>query len=136
MPAILDERAADDWMNPNEVQLKDLKKLLSSTPEDKLFDLDETLLDSSGLQESIVQTCKVIAASKSGLEDRDLVEANKKIWPDYFREAEHKWKLGALDAHLSASKNGDVRFACAGATTSHSLTSRCGHFEAWRRSSV
>jgi FMN phosphatase YigB (HAD superfamily) len=58
------------------------------------FDLDETLLDSSGLQESIVQTCKVIAASKSGLEARDLVEANKKIWPDYFREAEHKWKLG------------------------------------------
>ena len=62
------------------------------------FDLDETLLDSSGLQESIVQTCNVIAASKSGLEDRDLVEANKRIWPDYFREAEHKWKLGALDA--------------------------------------
>jgi FMN phosphatase YigB (HAD superfamily) len=61
------------------------------------FDLDETLLDGSGLQESIVQTCKVIAASKSGLEARDLVEANKKIWPDYFREAEHKWKLGALD---------------------------------------
>jgi FMN phosphatase YigB (HAD superfamily) len=33
------------------------------------FDLDETLLDGSGLQESIVQTCKVIAASKSGLEE-------------------------------------------------------------------
>jgi hypothetical protein len=57
-----------------------------------------TLLDGSGLQESIVQTCKMIAASKSGLEARDLVEANKKIWPDYFREAEHKWKLAALDA--------------------------------------
>ena len=91
------------------------------------FDLDETLLDNSVLQESIVQTCKVIAASKSGLEARDLVEASKKIWPDYFREAEHKWKLGALDAHLSASKNGDVRFACADATMSHSLTSRCAH---------
>ena len=62
-----------------------------------MFDLDETLLDRSGLQESIVQTCKVIAASKSGLEARDLAEANKKIWPDYFREASHKWKLGALD---------------------------------------
>jgi len=42
--------------------------------------LDETLLDGSGLEESIVQTCKLIAASKSGLEARDLLEANKKIW--------------------------------------------------------
>ena len=98
--------------------------------------LDETLLDGSGLEESIVQTCKLIAASKSGLEARDLLEANKKIWPDYFREAEHKWKLGHSTAHLSASKNGDVCFACADATTSHSLTSRCAPLEAWRRSSV
>ena len=61
------------------------------------FDLDETLLEGSCLQEAIVQTCKVIAATKSGLEARDLVEAKKKIWPDYFTEAEHRWKLGGLD---------------------------------------
>lgn len=61
------------------------------------FDLDETLLDGSGLQESIVQTCKVIAASTARLEASSLVEANREIWPDYWREVEQKWTLGALD---------------------------------------
>jgi FMN phosphatase YigB (HAD superfamily) len=32
-----------------------------------LFDLDETLLDGSGLQDSIVRTCEMIAASEPGL---------------------------------------------------------------------
>ena len=92
------------------------------------FDLDENLLDGSALQESIVQTCKVIGASKSGLEARDLVEANKKIWPDYSREAEHKRKLGALDgASVGLEEMAAVRFTCADAATSHSLPSRFAH---------
>ena len=36
MPAILDERAAEDWMNPNEAQPKNLKRLLLPAPEEKL----------------------------------------------------------------------------------------------------
>lgn len=62
-----------------------------------LFDLDDTLLDGSALKESIVQTCEVIASSGPGLEATGLVEANSKIWPEYWREIEEKWTLGTLD---------------------------------------
>jgi len=37
MPVILNERAAEDWMNPNETQPKRLKRLLSPAPEAKLL---------------------------------------------------------------------------------------------------
>lgn len=36
MPVILDERAAEDWMNANEAQPKHLKNLLATAPEQKL----------------------------------------------------------------------------------------------------
>jgi HAD superfamily hydrolase (TIGR01549 family) len=61
------------------------------------FDLDETLLDGSRLQESIVRTCGMIAASHPELDAARLVEANAEIWPDYWRTIEEKWTLGALD---------------------------------------
>ena len=61
------------------------------------FDLDETLLDGSRLQESIVCTCGKIAASQPGLDAARLVEANRKVWQGYWPEVEDKWTLGALD---------------------------------------
>jgi len=61
------------------------------------FDLDETLLDGSRLQESIVRACDMIAASEPGLEAARLVEANSEIWLRYWPEVEEKWTLGALD---------------------------------------
>ncbi len=66
-------------------------------PQALLFDLDDTLLDGGALKESIVQTCEVIASSGPGLEATGLVEANSKIWPEYWREIEDKWTLGTLD---------------------------------------
>jgi putative SOS response-associated peptidase YedK len=36
MPVILNERAAEDWMNPNDAQPKNLKSLLAPVPEEKL----------------------------------------------------------------------------------------------------
>jgi len=36
MPAILDERAAEDWMNPNETEPKNLKSLLTPAPKERL----------------------------------------------------------------------------------------------------
>jgi len=61
------------------------------------FDLDETLLDGSGLRDSIIRTCGMIAASHPELGAARLVEANGEIWPGYWRTIEEKWTLGALD---------------------------------------
>ena len=61
------------------------------------FDLDETLLDGSGLRDSIIRTCGTIAASHPKLGAARLVEANGEIWPGYWRTIEEKWTLGALD---------------------------------------
>jgi putative hydrolase of the HAD superfamily len=61
------------------------------------FDLDETLLDGSALQESIVRACEMIAASQPGMEAARLVEANGAIWLTYWPEVEAKWTLGLLD---------------------------------------
>ncbi len=61
------------------------------------FDLDATLLDGSGLQESIVRTCGKIAASQPGLDAARLLEANSEVWQRYWPEVEDKWTLGALD---------------------------------------
>ncbi|MCZ7570369.1 MAG: HAD family hydrolase [Ardenticatenaceae bacterium] len=61
------------------------------------FDLDETLLDGSCFQESIVRTCGKIAASQPGLDAARLVEANRKVWRGYWPEIKDKWMLGALD---------------------------------------
>ncbi len=62
------------------------------------FDLDETLLDGSRLQESIVRTCEIIAANQPELDAARLLKANGQIWQGYWREVEEKWTLGALDA--------------------------------------
>ena len=62
------------------------------------FDLDETLLDGSSLQESIVRACETIAASQPELEAARLVEANGAIWLTYWPEVEEKWTLGLLDS--------------------------------------
>jgi putative SOS response-associated peptidase YedK len=36
MPAILDERTAEDWMNPNETEPKNLKSVLTPAPKERL----------------------------------------------------------------------------------------------------
>jgi putative hydrolase of the HAD superfamily len=61
------------------------------------FDLDETLLDGSGLRESIIRTCRMIAAGHPELDAARLAEANGEIWPGYWRTIEEKWTLGTLD---------------------------------------
>ena len=61
------------------------------------FDLDETLLDGSGLQESIVRTCEMIATRDAKLDAARLLKANAQVWQSYWEEVEKKWTLGALD---------------------------------------
>jgi HAD superfamily hydrolase (TIGR01549 family) len=62
-----------------------------------LFDLDDTLLDGSRFQASIVRTCEMIAANQPGLDAARVLEANAQIWPGYWQEVEERWTLGALD---------------------------------------
>ena len=61
------------------------------------FDLDETLVDGSSLQRSIVAACGEIAAKHPELDPAALVAANQSIWPDYSRELIARWELGAID---------------------------------------
>ncbi len=61
------------------------------------FDLDDTLLDGSALQGVIVQTCELIAASQARLDASVLLEANGRIWRDYWPTVEKKWEQGSLD---------------------------------------
>lgn len=67
------------------------------------FDLDQTLLDSSGFAESVVRTCERIAASHPGLDAGRLLVANGSEWRSYWAEVEESWNLGAIDgAEVSA----------------------------------
>jgi HAD superfamily hydrolase (TIGR01549 family) len=61
------------------------------------FDLDSTLLDSSGFQESIVGTCRKIAKIQRGLHAARLVEMNGDVWQSYWPQVEDQWTLGSLD---------------------------------------
>jgi len=61
------------------------------------LDLDETLLDGSGLQESIVATCRQVAATYSLLDARQLLAANTQAWSAYWPAVESTWTLGGID---------------------------------------
>jgi putative hydrolase of the HAD superfamily len=64
------------------------------------FDLDETLLDGSGLQASIARCCQMIAAREPGLEASRLIATNGEIWTSYWPEVEREWEVGALDSSV------------------------------------
>ncbi len=61
------------------------------------FDLDSTLFDKSGFQESIVRACRKIAAIQPALGAARLIAANSDVWETYWPEIEAKWNLGAID---------------------------------------
>jgi putative hydrolase of the HAD superfamily len=61
------------------------------------FDLNDTLLDDSGIQEAIPRTCDEIAAVRPGLDPARLLQANGEAWRAYWAEVEDKWTLGVLD---------------------------------------
>ena len=71
--------------------------LLMNQPKAIFFDLDETLLDGSGLQTTIARTCNILAEADFGLDADRLMQANREIWPGYWQEIEEKWTLGQLD---------------------------------------
>lgn len=62
------------------------------------LDLDDTLLDGDGLEESIVQVCDALAAAYPGLDPAALRSANARAWMEYWQEVEGDWTLGRLDS--------------------------------------
>lgn len=71
------------------------------------FDLDETLVDGSGLHRSIVTACGEIAAKHPQLDPATLIAANQSIWPDYSRELITRWELGAIECESLSLVPGD-----------------------------
>lgn len=61
------------------------------------LDLDGTLLDPVPFRESIVKTCRELAAARPGLDAVRLLEANGRVWEGYWPEVEESWNRGALD---------------------------------------
>lgn len=62
-----------------------------------LLDLDGTLLDGSRFRDSLVATCRELAASHKGLDADLLVEVNGQVWSAYWDEIGEAWTIGAAD---------------------------------------
>jgi putative hydrolase of the HAD superfamily len=60
------------------------------------LDLDNTLLDGSGFQESVVRTCERVSASHPALDPTQLLAANGSAWQSYWPQVEERWNLGEL----------------------------------------
>jgi FMN phosphatase YigB (HAD superfamily) len=62
------------------------------------LDLDDTLLDGDGLQESIDRVCVAIAAKYPTLTSSQLRSANAEAWMEYWESVADDWCLGRLDS--------------------------------------
>lgn len=58
------------------------------------FDLDETLLDDSGLPAALERVAHRVAAVRPGLAPAEFVAANRRVWQEYWPETEQDWLLG------------------------------------------
>jgi HAD superfamily hydrolase (TIGR01549 family) len=66
-------------------------------PRALLLDVDETLVDNSGIPASVAQACEVVAAAVEQLDPRQLLEANVEVWDAYWPEVEEQCWLGRMD---------------------------------------
>jgi putative hydrolase of the HAD superfamily len=62
-----------------------------------LFDLDDTLIDGSGNEDSVLLTCHDIATTRPSLDPMRLLEANRNVWPEHWLAVEEAWTLGRMD---------------------------------------
>ena len=67
-------------------------------PQALTLDLDDTLLDGEGLQESIDRVCAAIAATHPTLTTDHLRAANAEAWMEYWESVADDWCLGRLDS--------------------------------------
>jgi putative hydrolase of the HAD superfamily len=69
------------------------------SPRALTLDLDDTLLDGEGLQESIDRVCTEIAAAHPTLDAEQLNVANAAVWEEYWVEsAAADWCLGRIES--------------------------------------
>ena len=61
-----------------------------------LLDLDDTLLDGSSFPQTVTRTCEELASLRTGLEARQLQEANHTVFATYGPERLDAWTLGRL----------------------------------------
>lgn len=61
------------------------------------FDLDDTLLDSAGSQEAVLQVCQQISEQALGLDPDQLLKAHGEVWPKYWAVEQEKWQLGKIE---------------------------------------
>ena len=61
------------------------------------FDLDDTLLDGSGMPAAIERTVAALAAMRPGLEATALAVANASVWTTYWPEIGSDWTLGVRE---------------------------------------
>lgn len=61
-----------------------------------LLDLDDTLLDGSLFPRSVARTCEELSSLRTGLEAKQLQEANHAVFRTYGQESHGAWTLGKL----------------------------------------
>ena len=64
-------------------------------PRAVFFDLDDTLLDASGMTDVLGAVCRLVMGGDASRAERLLV-ANQSAWVDYWPEVEEGWMLGGL----------------------------------------
>lgn len=64
------------------------------------FDLDDTLLDTSGNAEAVRRTCETLARSLPGREVAQILAANQAAWASHIPEVEEAWTQGRLETSL------------------------------------
>lgn len=89
-------------------------------PRALLVDLDETLLDNSGIPDSVAKACDSVAAAFDGLDAGRLLEANTEAWRSYGPEVEQACWLGRMDG-FSVSLEAWRRTLHAGGCTDESI---------------
>lgn len=90
------------------------------------LDLDDTLLDGAGLEESILRVCDSLATMYPGLDASQLKSANAAAWMEYWHDVEEDWTLGRLDsAAFSLEGWRRTLFAC-GCTDDDAVRMACG----------
>lgn len=69
--------------------------MVLKSPKVVSFDLDDTLLDNSGIPEVVRRLCELVA-SRTGVDLATVTAADAEVFSLYFRQAESRLALGAL----------------------------------------
>jgi putative hydrolase of the HAD superfamily len=69
-------------------------------PRALIFDLDDTLLDWSGMAAAVARTAELIAGIRTHVDARQLTAANASVWTTYWPEVESDWMLGVRTSEV------------------------------------